>query len=579
MTHPDAAGDPGIATLLARMEALTATPPAADPLADLGELTRGLAAVREQCVALGGAVSRLASDLTQTRAGVSTVHGEMSGIYGELTELRGEVAELRGQFAGLPTALENRLPAALEPLRAAVETMVTASVAPDALVEERLAVEARLAELEDSLAGVAERGEGLSRDAASTTIDAITAASAQTAAELASLQGGLVELGSSVGGSLADLAAAVETSLGALGGAVDGAAGDVLAEVHHVTSAVLTGVQTAAEQVIAEARAAAGEAVFAETQSLRADLADAVTAVRENLMARVAAMLEPVRADLAGLRAALDSLAGSFSVVAEDVVTQSAAVREQVVQLRGEVEVIVEQALTAMRSEVVAELAGVGEARATLDGLSSRLTRTGRALLNYLVERDLALEAERDRVLHELLADLAAGLSLADRRRLSSRVSELVQRRRDERDAQHWRAHRGSGAGGAVAAAGEPGEAGLPDPGAVERDLIERLALDTPTRRGPRAASGTRSKAVRSTAARGKRATKPAESAGGATAQTGPAGGGATDAAASGPPPRRRRPRPTIPQLPELQDPGPVIDALTGEDPPRNPGPGSAGTR
>ena len=80
-----------------------------------------------------------------------------------------------------------------------------------------------------------------------------------------------------------------------------------------------------------------------------------------------------------------------------------------------------------------------------LEAIEARLVATGRMMLDYLSERDLALEAERDRVLHQLLEDVATGMPAAERARMSARASELLERRRAARDAARWREAQGPG--------------------------------------------------------------------------------------------------------------------------------------
>ena len=75
-------------------------------------------------------------------------------------------------------------------------------------------------------------------------------------------------------------------------------------------------------------------------------------------------------------------------------------------------------------------LAGLAEHRGSgkvLEAIEARLVATGRMMLDYLSERDLALEAERDRVLHQLLEDVATGMPAAERARMSARASELLE--------------------------------------------------------------------------------------------------------------------------------------------------------
>ena len=63
----------------------------------------------------------------------------------------------------------------------------------------------------------------------------------------------------------------------------------------------------------------------------------------------------------------------------------------------------------------------------------------GEALLQYLAERDHALEETRDRVLHELLDDFAQGLKPKERRGLAEMLQTSRERAAQKRDAERWR--------------------------------------------------------------------------------------------------------------------------------------------
>lgn len=73
-----------------------------------------------------------------------------------------------------------------------------------------------------------------------------------------------------------------------------------------------------------------------------------------------------------------------------------------------------------------------------------RLDGTGDALAAYLDVRDTRIEAERDRILREVLEDFATSLHARERRTVARRLVDAVDRRRDARDAAKWRREHGA---------------------------------------------------------------------------------------------------------------------------------------
>jgi hypothetical protein len=82
-------------------------------------------------------------------------------------------------------------------------------------------------------------------------------------------------------------------------------------------------------------------------------------------------------------------------------------------------------------------------AQAVLEAGVRRVQTSGDALVRYLDDRDLALEAERDRILRDVLEDFAASLDARERRGIAKRLVGVVDRRRDARDAARWRREHG----------------------------------------------------------------------------------------------------------------------------------------
>ncbi|MDQ1708662.1 MAG: hypothetical protein QOG49_47 [Frankiaceae bacterium] len=79
-----------------------------------------------------------------------------------------------------------------------------------------------------------------------------------------------------------------------------------------------------------------------------------------------------------------------------------------------------------------------------LDAGVRRLESSTEVLASYLEDRDGQLEAERDRVLRDVLEDFAASLHARERRTVARRLIDAVDRRRDARDAARWRREHGA---------------------------------------------------------------------------------------------------------------------------------------
>jgi len=92
-----------------------------------------------------------------------------------------------------------------------------------------------------------------------------------------------------------------------------------------------------------------------------------------------------------------------------------------------------------LRESVDGTTSAVGGSVEIVTSATQRLVTAGQALLGYLARRDQLLEAERDRVLHELLDEFARGLPAKDRRAMGERVTDALERRKDARDAERYR--------------------------------------------------------------------------------------------------------------------------------------------
>ena len=180
-------------------------------------------------------------------------------------------------------------------------------------------------------------------------------------------------------------------------------------------------------------------------------LGEAVTGTGEQT-ARVTEGLSAVRASTTDLQQTVGGFRDEWPTRTFEVVQGAKAVADGVVR---DVRVEMQAQMDRVRVELARVVEGVAGAGHELDAGTERLSQAGHALLDYLDQRDRLLEAERDRVLHDILDAFASGLSSRERVALSGRVSDALTRRRDARDAQRYRE---------VAGPSLPGSAGeLPD--------------------------------------------------------------------------------------------------------------------
>jgi len=224
-------------------------------------------------------------------------------------------------------------------------------------------------------------------------------------------------------------------------------------------------------EALERANHATRQVVEAELVELRGDLADALEEVREHVEGTVneantsiAATLEEHRAASEDLREGIgaaathsldagkrirglqDSVLRLDSTLADlqadwrprvdAVVAEGRASAQSVLEA---VQAEIDKAMSEMSETLAAQVKTVRGVTGSLGGSSERLIAAGEALLAYLGDRDRWLERERDRVLHEMLDEFAAGLSAKERKAVASRVGEAIDRRRDARDAARYR--------------------------------------------------------------------------------------------------------------------------------------------
>ncbi len=191
------------------------------------------------------------------------------------------------------------------------------------------------------------------------------------------------------------------------------------------------------------------EELLTRTSSLLAELAARLDDVEQRLSGvdgtvaggaaaaeRVAASLDALTVTAERLDAAVGGFRTEWPTRTYEVVQGARAVAEGVVlDVRAEVGA----RLDDVRATLERVVGTVDLARAGLHDGTGRLAQAGAVLVAYLEHRDRLLEAERDRVLHEVLDAFAAGLSARERSALAGRVTDAVARRRDARDAERYR--------------------------------------------------------------------------------------------------------------------------------------------
>lgn len=227
---------------------------------------------------------------------------------------------------------------------------------------------------------------------------------------------------------------------------------DGLPELLQALAAALTDSGQGLDAASGELRAASVELASAG-DGLRAATGGLVEDAGLRLEQRAAQVQDAVQAAVQEqLALALEALSGQVAEVRETVADALSAGRQSTAEALAGL-----QGAEGQRQRHHEEL--MVSSHAVLD----RVTAAGRRLVDYLGERDLLLERERDEAVRRLLADALAGLPERDR----ERAAGLLSRRRDARDAQRWRGGRSGEAGSSARAA-----SGLP---ATESELLGLL--------------------------------------------------------------------------------------------------------
>ena len=480
---------------------------------------------------LEGESTKVTALVGAVRAEIGAVRTELASLRFETGAVRGDLGGLGGRLTGAVDAVASDLH---EALTAALAREARSRAGASAALEDaRTAVEARLAVLEDVLDAMSERLEALGRDGARTTTDTLAVLETRVGELTTRVEeqgrADAEQVVDRLGEVTRTRASELETTLLAR-------LSDVLAARDEELRRELTIALEASRAEAAEDRQAVqelgssvrgaldgfGSALderrqqdHARLDDLGASLLDAVAAVQTDLARRLTAsdsavtrrvdeLVAAVTAqqaascvDLAALTAtvtrsaettgeaagAVSALEGSTAELSRmvagfraewptrtfEVVEGAKAVAEGVVrEVREQVAVQLEQ----VRAELARAAGGVDGVRADVVSGTDRLSDAGAVLVAYLEQRDRLLEAERDRVLHEVLDTFATGLSSRDRAALSGRVGDALARRRDARDAERYRT------------AAAPASAVVP---AEVRRLAERADSPDPRAADPRA--------------------------------------------------------------------------------------------
>jgi ElaB/YqjD/DUF883 family membrane-anchored ribosome-binding protein len=238
----------------------------------------------------------------------------------------------------------------------------------------------------------------------------------------------------------------VEVRLAAIEDGLDGLAERIEAltrDTARETAERLAGIETRLERLqdaVIDGFADVRDRVVDEMVGVMSRIEQANVAVRTTFGADLAA----VRADLADaldeVRGQVESTIGAAnSTIASTLEQHGAAAHTVLEAVQGEVR----SGLTDISRSLGGQFDAIRSVTGTLGGSTDRLVGAGQALLAYLGERDQWLERERDRVLHDVLEEFAGGLSGRGRRSLTGRMRNVVDRRRDARDAERFRRAQG----------------------------------------------------------------------------------------------------------------------------------------
>ena len=266
----------------------------------------------------------------------------------------------------------------------------------------RSAVEERLAAIEDTLDGLAERFEAVTRDSASTATERIAAVS-QRLDELATTTfaeqaAGQEQWAADIRAALGDLADAVQRSLGSLGDSLNDALRSGQAEEHGHVDTVVGELRTAVEDRLAIIRDASSSGVadlrgFVEAFQLSTD------ARLEDIQASLRGGLEQARSGLVEeLTTTLDSLDRANAHSRQLVETEVASLREDLAD-----------ALEEVRDRIAATVSRAQEAiTGSVDEQRGAFDEVVRSLRSDVLDRVEETGATTRTSLDEMRADVVA---------------------------------------------------------------------------------------------------------------------------------------------------------------------------
>jgi chromosome segregation ATPase len=645
--------------------------------ASTGKLTGALAAARAETEDLGRRHDDLRSRLDAVTEAVGDIKGLLPELRAALARQPDQVAAVQVAVGRLDEALANRIETLAGDLRRTLSAGLTQATAGSRAAEAawtqvRSETDERLAALEDTLDGLAERLEATTRDSFTNTDERLDRVEERlrhlVGTALPETVDAQAQWADEVRDALGEVASAVDRSLGSLGTSLTDAVrmsredershvntlvaglSDALGEavagleqrlaltrdatmaadadlrgflesfqastverLDDVRGALAGGLAEARAGLVEELRstlealetanAGSRRVVEDEVVALRGDLADALEEVRDRIATTVTRADDDITAALDQQRSVFDETMRTLRSDVLDRVEQSTAtVQTGLDELRNGVVTAAQSGedtrssvrtfaeILAQMYETVSEMnadwdrrtdatidlvtkagqATVADFRAEMQDLvarlsgsvdattgavggsvemvtvaTQRLVTAGQALLGYLARRDQLLEAERDRVLHELLDEFARGLSAKERRGMGERVTEVLERRRDARDADRYRR---------TTAGEEPVEipevpddlarlaAPVPAPKPPRKAPAEKAAAKAATRKAPakKAAKKAATKKVPAkkapadkVSARRPSATKQAPAAAGGQPEAPPAGPGQGESAAA----------------------------------------------
>ena len=307
------------------------------------ELSRRIEALAAQAAAearteqeLLRAVEQVRGDLGSLRGELESVRGEVTSARGDLEGVRGELASVRGDLAGVSNAVEEAAPP----------------------------MEARLAALEDTLDGVAERLEAFARDGAATTSERLSVLARDVAALSTALTSRTDELREFVADRTADSAATLldaaahgdDEVVTRLGESIAGLAGSVRDAIDAFAGSVersLTALGTSVGSALADAR---------DTHDDHLD--EVATAIEERVDRLVtdqqqasSAMVGELRGIAAELGTRLEAQGDVADAMREDVTTLVGELRTELTELVGGVRGQIQEELEALRADLLGAIA------------------------------------------------------------------------------------------------------------------------------------------------------------------------------------------------------------------------------